>query len=105
MSAEDHSHWFQFSKGFFCEYDRPNRKILSIKMNGKDVGDDDLFNVAMQEHHFLNIDRYLNIPHEEIEANGQPMEITGQAASVLLEYFKRRKHLKIDGEKRLVIRE
>lgn len=105
MSEKGHSHWFQFSRGFFCEYDRPSKKILSLKMNGKEVKDDDLFKVAMQEYHFLNINGYLNISHEDIEANGQPIEIAGKAASVLQDYFKTHEHLEFDGEKRLVIHE
>ena len=34
-----HCEWFQFSRGFFCEYDRPTRRIMSLRMNGKEIGD------------------------------------------------------------------
>ena len=31
----DKTEWFQFSKGFFCEFDRKNHSVISLKMNGK----------------------------------------------------------------------
>jgi len=97
--------WFQFSKGFFCEFDRKKHSIISLKMNGKEVEDKDVFTVAMQEFFFGNIGDFLDLPHEEIEKNGRPIEVATNAANVLEEYFKDHESLKYDGEKRLVIRQ
>ena len=95
--------WFQFSKGFFCEFDRKKHSIISLKMNGKEVEDKDVFTVAMQEFFFGNIGDFLDLPHEEIEKNGRPIEVATNAANVLEEYFKDHESLKYDGEKRLEI--
>ena len=44
----EHNEWYQFSRGFCCEYDRPTRTILSLKMNGKEVQDQDLYTVILE---------------------------------------------------------
>ena len=99
----EHNEWFQFSKGFCCEFDRGNHTIISLKMNGKEVADDDLFTVVMQKFFFDNIGDFLDMPLEEIEKNGRPIEVATKAPNVLEEYFKDHESLKLDGEARLII--
>ena len=100
----EHNEWFQFSKGFCCEFDRKNHSIISLKMNGKEVEDDDLFTVVMQKFFFDNIGDFLDLPHEEIEKNGRPVEVATKAPNILEEYFKDHDSIKLDGETRLIIR-
>ena len=101
----DHAEWFQLSRGFFCEYDRPTRSILSMKMNGKEVEDGDLFTVGLQKYHYLNLEESLDLQLDEVKKNGLSMEVATKAADVLQEFFDRHDHLEIDDEKRLVIHE
>lgn len=100
----EHNEWFQFSKGFCCEFDRKNHSIISLKMNGKEVEDDELFTVVMQKFFFDNIGDFLDLPHEEIEKNGRPVEVATKAPNILEEYFKDHDSIKLDGETRLIIR-
>jgi 5'-nucleotidase len=100
-----HCEWFQFSRGFFCEYDRPTRRILSLRMNGKEIGDDELVSLAMDGYHFNSIGDFLDIQHNEIEKNGKPLEVATNVANVLQEFLSSHDHLEIDGEQRLVIHE
>lgn len=102
---KDNCEWFQFSKGFCCEYDRKKQSILSLKMNGKEVEDDELFTVAMQNHFYQSIDKNLDLPVEEIKKNGNVLEIATNAPNVLEEYFNSHAQLKLDGETRLIIKE
>ena len=101
----DHTEWFQFSKGFFCEFDRKNHSIISLKMNGKEAADEDVFTVVMQKFFFDNIGDFLDIPLEEIEKNGRPVEVATKAPNILEEYFKDHESIKLDGEPRLIIRQ
>ena len=73
-------------------------------MNGKEVEDDDLFTVVMQKFFFDNIGDFLDLPHEEIEKNGRPVEVATKAPNILEEYFKDHDSIKLDGETRLIIR-
>ena len=75
-----------------------------MKMNGKEVADDDLFTVVLQEFHFMNMKENLNVEPDEVEKNGQSLEVATKCANVLQEYFKRHDHLELDGEQRIVIR-
>ena len=73
-------------------------------MNGKEVEDRDVFTVAMQQYFFDSIGDFLDLPHEEIEKNGRPIEIATNAPNVLEEYFRDHESLKLVGGKRLIIR-
>ena len=99
----EHSEWYQLSRGFCCEYDRPTETILSLKMNQKEVQDQDLYTVIMERYHFLNIGDFLDIKTEEIEKNGKPEEAATHTNNVLEEYLSRHEHLELDGEPRLII--
>ena len=101
----EHNEWFQFSKGFCCEFDRGSHTIISLKMNDKEVRDDDVFTVVMQKNFFDNINEFLDLPHEEIEKNGRSIEVATKAPNILEEYFKDHESPKLDGEPRLLIRQ
>ena len=101
----EHNEWFQFSKGFYCEFDRNTHSIISLKMNGKEVSDDDIFTVVMHKYHFLSIEKFLNLPLEEIDKNGKPVEVATNSRNVLEEYFRSHKNIKLDDEARLIIRQ
>ena len=99
----EHNEWFQFSKGFCCEFDRKNHQVISLKMNGKEVGDEDMYTVVMQKFFFENIGDFLDLPREEIEKNGRPIEVATKAPNLLEEYFKDHESIKLDDEQRLII--
>lgn len=101
----DHAEWFQFSRAFYCEYDRSSQSILSLKMNGREVEDDDIITMALQEYHYMSIEEHLNVKLDEIAENGQPLEVASKGSNVLQEYLSRHEHLEIDEKKRLIIRE
>ena len=101
----EHNEWYQFSRGFCCEYDRPSHTILSLRMNGREVEDGDLYTVALQRFHYLSMNEFLNLSAEEVEKNGAPEEIATHAPNVLQEYFTQHELLKLDGEPRLIIHE
>ncbi len=101
----DHNEWYQFSRGFCCEYDRPTHSILSLKMNGREVEDNDLFTVAMQRYHYLSMEDFLNLSIEEVSKNGQPLEAATKTPNVLEEYLTAHELIRLDGEPRLIIHE
>ena len=74
-------------------------------MNGKEVSDDDIYTVVMQQFFFDSIGEFLDLPQEEIEKNGRPIEVAAKAPNILEEYFKDHEVLKLDGEARLIIHE
>jgi len=101
----DHCEWFQFSRHFFCEYDRGSKEILKLTMYGKAVQSDDVFRVAMQRYFYLNMGEFLGLPLEEIEKNDPPAELAVKAPNVIEEYLSNHDYIKLDGEPRLIIHE
>ena len=95
--------WFQFSKGFYCEYDRPTHTLVTLKMNGKEVSDSDLFTVVLQNYHYLNMNTALDLSREEVEKNKKPVKIASDAPNVLEEYFIAHPLIELDGVLRVVV--
>ena len=95
--------WFQFSKGFYCEYDRPTHTLVTLKMNGKEVSDSDLFTVVLQNYHYLNMNTALDLSREEVEKNKKPVKIASDAPNVLEEYFIAHPLIELDGVPRVVV--
>ena len=104
LVKDSHCECFQFSKGFFCEYDSSTHSILKLMMNGEDVKDDDVFTVAAERYYFNSMEENMNIRIEEIEQNGQPIQLAGDATNVLEEYLESHTITKKDEEPRLVIK-
>ena len=103
FSDEIETEWYQFSKGFFCEFDRPTHTVLSLKMNGREVTDDELFSVVLQNYHYLGMEKNLDLPLEEVEKNRKGIQIASEAPNVLEEYFNSHPLIGLDGTPRLVI--
>jgi 5'-nucleotidase len=95
--------WFQFSKGFYCEYDKQTRCIVSLKMNGKEVSDSDLFSVVLQNYHYLNMKSTLDLSPGEVEKNKKAIKIASDAQNVLEEYFVAHPLIELEGTPRVVI--
>jgi ATP phosphoribosyltransferase len=72
-------------------------------MNRKEAADDDLFTVVIQKFFFDNTQDLPDLPHEEIEKNGRPIEVATKAPNILEKYFKDHESRKLDGEARLII--
>ena len=98
-----HSEWYQFSDGFFCEYDRASGEILQLAMNGSEIQDGDILRAAMQGYHYQGMQKHLGIPVEEVEKNAPPAELATEAANVLEECFLNHDYVKLDGKQRLHI--
>ena len=94
---------FQFSDGFFCEYDQPSHKILKLTLDGKEVQDKELYSIAVQSYFFCSIEEYFDITLEEVRENGEPEELASSMQNVLVEYFDTHEFIKLESEKRLLI--
>ena len=103
FAEEPNTEWYQFSKGFFCEYDRPTHTILSLKMNGSEVSDSDRFSVVLQSYHYMNMEKNMDLSLEEVEKNGKGKQVASEAPNVLEEYFISHPLIKLDDTPRLVI--
>lgn len=104
--AIDENVWtelFQFSNGFFCEYDRHSREILQLKIDGEYVQDEKLYSIAVQSYFYCSMEKYFGITPEEVSENGEPKELASSMQNVLVDYFDNHDYIKLEEEKRLLI--
>ena len=95
--------WFQFSNGFFCEYNKDDHEILKLTIDGKDVVDEELYSVAVQSFFYCSMKEFFGISAEEAEESSRATELASSMFNVLVEYFENHDYIKHDGEKRLLI--
>ena len=74
-------------------------------MNGKEVQDDDVFWTAIESYHYICMEEALGISAEEVEKNGQPVELAVGSINVLEAFLSGHDYIKLDEEERLVIHE
>jgi len=59
---------YQVSGAVRATYGEKEAKLLSLKMNGAEVRDDDRYTIVLQGYHARSSKAYLNITHEELTA-------------------------------------
>lgn len=67
-----HSEFYQVSKGFKMVYSRSKHEFLEFSLNDKEIKDDDLIKIALQDYHFKSFTEFFNVPLEEVIANKKP---------------------------------
>ena len=82
-----HTEFYQYSKGFRIEYDKTNRKLVSLKLNGKEIQDDDKITIAIKGFHLSSIKEFMDISLEEVSKYSNPKVIATDCTDVVEEYF------------------
>lgn len=67
-----HSEFYQVSKGFKMVYSKSKHEFLEFSLNEKEIKDDDLIKIALQDYHFKSFTEFFNVPLEEVIANKKP---------------------------------
>ena len=100
----DHTEFYQFSKGLQVEYDKASRTFNKFNYLGTPIEDNKIYTLGIQGYHYMNFDKFLKIPIQEIEKNGKAVMITTSTRDVLEEYFITKKKLKAKVEGRLIVK-
>ena len=103
LLGKEKGSWYQYSIGTYIEYDRATQSLISLKINGKEVQDSDLYSLILQEYHYLNMERYMDLIPEEVEQNGKAIEVASDAPNVLEAYFSSHPLVELKGTPRLII--
>ncbi|MEO1429642.1 MAG: bifunctional UDP-sugar hydrolase/5'-nucleotidase [Cyanobacteria bacterium J06633_8] len=96
------SNYFQVNKGVECVYSDAEKKVVSLKVNGKPVEDNAVYSLCVQEYHLRNSVESLNITYEELTKLGKEKVLTTSAQDVMEEYFGSHQNLNSHVEGRLV---
>lgn len=81
--TSDDSEFYQISEGLHTEYCK-SKKELSIKYNGNEVKDDDVFNVSIRNFDYQNFEKFFGIPLKDVKEDGI---LCTDSTDVLYEYL------------------
>lgn len=72
FADEAHNEYYQLSKGIEIIFDKNTNSLIDFKFNGRNVEDDQTFNIGLQEYHLNNIKKFFDITLDEISAEKKP---------------------------------
>ena len=99
----DHTEFYQFSSGLSVRYSKGKHEFLSFTLNEKEIGDDDILTVGLQNYHYLNSQTGFGLSLSELEENGKGRMIATSCRDILEEYLGEHQHLDSSGQGRIKI--
>lgn len=79
--------FYQNSNNLNIKYSRNEHKVLSLKLHGKEVQDDDTFYVGLQEFYMNNCEIGFGIKIDELQKYGEAIVISSDAFATLRDYL------------------
>lgn len=99
----DHTEFYQLSRGMHVIYSKSKHELLECKLNGKDIEDEKIYVVGMQEYHHNSLPEFFGVSYDEVMKNGDAVILSTSNTETLLGYFESNKHLGNVLDERLVI--
>ncbi len=93
---------FQVNNSVKAVFDDSQDKLISLKINGLEVDDEQEFKIGIQSYHFNNCQKNLNISEEELSMIARPKVVVSSMSAVLDEYLRHHQNLNAAVEGRLV---
>ena len=95
--------FYDVSKGVKLVYDAKTDDLATCSFNEKEINDEDILKVAIQEFHFNNIEEFLGVSLEEVSEIEKPKLIVNDEASVYEEILSNSFELDAKIENRITI--
>ena len=80
--------FYQFNNGIEIVYSDTKKEVISIKVGGESLIDDQIYSITLQGFHYLNSKEYLNITNEELLSHKKPIPISTSQYQVLEEWLR-----------------
>ena len=77
--------FYQVSEGWNIVYNRTTKELEKCEFNNKEITDDQIYKVGLQEYDYSNIKKFFNIDYEELA--GKPKVVTTNNKETLYEYL------------------
>lgn len=103
FDADCHTEFYQFSRGLQVTYSKNKKCVTKITLNNKKIEDDKLYSVAIQNFHYENMDKFLNLDINEVKKNKPPKVIATSELDIFEERLTLSNNLDANVEKRLNI--
>lgn len=92
---------YQVNQRVQAVYNDSLKKLVSLKIDGRPVADNQTYSICLQGYHFNQSKAYLNLTQTQLLASGAAKVVTTSAQAVLEEYLRCHQNLKPSLEKRL----
>ncbi|MCQ2538175.1 MAG: bifunctional metallophosphatase/5'-nucleotidase [Lachnospiraceae bacterium] len=102
---EKHCEFYQLSEGWNVTVSRSNPSLNKVTFNGKEVDDDEIFNVGLQQYHYKNCEASFNMTQEELEEAGKPRTIATSCKAICGEWMSLYELIKLNDDERMTILE
>ncbi len=96
---------FQVNNSVKAVFDDSQNKLISLKINGVEVDDEQEFKIGIQSYHYNNCQKNLNISEEELSMIARPKVMVSSMLAVLDEYLRHHQNLNAAVEGRLVYKQ
>lgn len=95
--------YYQFSEGFLAVYEKETKQILDMRLDDRTVSDDEYYTVGLQKFHYLNLEDFLNVTQDEVNAIQKPRILSTSALDIIEEYLSSHHKLKYRPKTRIQI--
>ena len=85
FNEDAHTEFYQVSKGMKIVYSRSKHELLEFSLNGKEITDDQIIRIALQDFHYKNFTEFFDVPFEEVIANKKPRMVITDDFSIFEE--------------------
>jgi len=93
---------YQVNSAISAVYSNSQKKLISLKINQKNVVDTQKYTLSIQGYHYKNCQKYLNISEKQLLQTGPNKVITTSVQQALEEYFRTHQNLSVSVSNRLV---
>ena len=100
---ENHTEFFQLSRGLKVEYLQKGHRLLQFRYNGTEITDNQVFTLGLAHFHYLNTITSLGIPIEELRANGADRVISTSTMQIIEEFLISGKRQDVKDSGRLIL--
>ena len=100
---EGHTEFYQFSKGLKIRYRKSTHELEEFRFHGEEITDDRHITIALQNYHYVNFEKFFNVPLPEVSLNRKPRVVATSVNNIVEEYFSTHPRLDAHVEGRIEI--
>ena len=98
----DKTEFYQLSHELKLTYSRSRKEIVSLTYQGKEMANDDIFTVGLQNYHYCNLESFFGVSFDHIKTFAIPKVISTSCLDILEEYLSSHKAIRQDVESFLI---
>ena len=105
LDGDGHSEFYQVSKGFRMVYNRTTHDFEEFSFNGKNIVNNQMLKIAIQDYHFKNFTEFFNLPIEQVLKNKKARMVITDDFSIFEELLSGMNQVDASIEGRITIKE